>query len=142
RQAEPALPGQCRTVPAPPDAYPRNTALRAPVIMTRSSVAATSCRGRPMTRLSIRRATRLATLLACACPGVAQAQVPAPEPPDKAKDLAFAHAQVLVAPEVPDAIKVQPGAKVLLRARATGVQICVGGTGQDGEPGRTRKARG
>src|SRR5205807_9602045 len=114
-----------RAVPASPDVYPRNPALRSSVIMTGTSMAATSSRGRPMTRPSLRRATRLATLFACVCPAVAQTQVPAPEPPDKAKDLAFAHAQLLDAPEVPDAIKVQPGEKVLLRARASGVQIYV-----------------
>src|SRR5205807_8184707 len=50
------------------------------------------------------------------------------------------HAQVLDAPEVPDAIKVQPGEKVLLRARASGVQIYVCGTGTDGKPEWTLKA--
>ena len=93
-----------------------------------------------MTRLSLRRATPLATLLACACPAVAQAQVPGTELPDKAKDLAFAHAQVVDAPEVPDAIKVRPGERVLLRARASGVQIYVCGKSADGKPEWTLKA--
>jgi hypothetical protein len=95
-----------------------------------------------MTRLSLRRATPLATLLACACPAVAQAQAQAPgtELPDKAKDLAFAHAQVVDAPEVPDAIKVRPGERVLLRARASGVQIYVCGKSADGKPEWTLKA--
>jgi Protein of unknown function (DUF3455) len=95
-----------------------------------------------MTRLSLRRATPLATLLACACPAVAlaQAQAPGTELPDKAKDLAFAHAQVVDAPEVPDAIKVRPGERVLLRARASGVQIYVCGRSADGKPEWTLKA--
>jgi Protein of unknown function (DUF3455) len=95
-----------------------------------------------MTRLSLRRATPLATLLACACPAVARAQAQAPgtELPDKAKDLAFAHAQVVDAPEVPDAIKVRPGERVLLRARASGVQIYVCGKSADGKPEWTLKA--
>jgi Protein of unknown function (DUF3455) len=93
-----------------------------------------------MTPLSLRPATPLATLLACACPAVAQAQVPGTELPDKAKDLAFAHAQVVDAPEVPDAIKVRPGEKVLLRARASGVQIYVCGKGEGGKPEWTLKA--
>jgi hypothetical protein len=95
-----------------------------------------------MTRLSLRRATPLATLLACACPAVAlaQAQAPGTELPDKAKDLAFAHAQVVDAPEVPDAIKVRPGERVLLRARASGVQIYVCGKSADGKPEWTLKA--
>jgi Protein of unknown function (DUF3455) len=88
----------------------------------------------------LRRATPLVRLLACACPALAQAQVPAPELPDKAKDLAFAHAQVVDPPEVPDAIKVRPGEKVLLRARASGVQIYVCEKSPDGKPEWTLKA--
>jgi hypothetical protein len=87
----------------------------------------------------LERATALAGLLACA--GLAHAQgIPHPEVPDSAKALAFAHAQATDSPEVPDAIKVRPGEKVLLRARASGVQIYVCGKGEDGKPEWTLKA--
>jgi hypothetical protein len=92
-----------------------------------------------MTRLSLRQATPLATLLVCAS-AAAQGQVPAPELPDKAKDLAFSHAQLTDPPEVPGAIKVRPGERVLLRARASGVQIYVCGKSPDGNPQWTLKA--
>ncbi len=87
-----------------------------------------------MTRTSVlQRATPLAALLACAV--LAQAQgIPHPEVSDSAKSLAFAHAQITGPPEVPDAIKVQPGERVLLRARASGVQVYVCGKGADGKP--------
>jgi hypothetical protein len=91
---------------------------------------------RPSARL---RATPLAGLLVCA--GQAHAQgIPHPEVPDSAKALAFAHAQLTDPPEVPDAIKVRPGEKVLLRARASGVQIYICGKGEDGKPEWTLKA--
>jgi Protein of unknown function (DUF3455) len=85
------------------------------------------------------RATLLASLLAFAAAAHAQG-VPAPEVPNAAKSLAFVHAQVVDPPEVPDAIKVQPGERVLLRARASGVQIYVCGKSADGKPEWTLKA--
>lgn len=92
------------------------------------------------TRTSVlQRATPLAGLLACAGLGHAQG-IPHPEVPDSAKALAFAHAQVTDSPEVPEAIKVHPGEKVLLRARASGVQIYVCGKSADGKPEWTLKA--
>ena len=93
-----------------------------------------------MTRTSaLPRATALAGLFAYAVLAHAQGAPPR-EAHDAAKDLAFAHAQVTDPPEVPDAIKVHPGEKVLLRARASGVQIYACETGAAGKPQWTLKA--
>jgi hypothetical protein len=88
---------------------------------------------------STTRVTPLASLLAYALLGHAQG-APAPAAADAAKDPAFTHAQVTDAPEVPDAIKVEPGEKVLLRARASGVQIYICGKNAEGKPEWTLKA--
>ena len=93
-----------------------------------------------MTRtLALRPATTLPGLLACA--GLTHAQgIPAPQVPDSPKSLTFEHAQLADPPEVPDAIKVESGEKVLLRARASGVQIYTCGKNAEGKPEWTLKA--
>lgn len=53
---------------------------------------------------------------------------------------ALSHAQTLTPPEVPEAIKVPAGEKVVLRAHATGVQIYVCGRAADGKSEWTLKA--
>jgi uncharacterized protein DUF3455 len=70
-------------------------------------------------RRALRRAAVAASLLACA---------------------ALSHAQGVVPPEVPDAIKAPAGERVVLRARASGVQIYVCGTDSDGKPNWSLKA--
>lgn len=93
-----------------------------------------------MTRtLALRPATTLPGLLACA--GLAHAQgIRAQQVPHSPDSLAFAHAQLMDPPEVPDAIKVEPGEKVLLRARASGVQIYTCAKSAAGKPVWTLKA--
>lgn len=83
-----------------------------------------------MTRTSApRQATPLAGLLAYAVLAHAQGTPPA-DTHEAAKDLAFEHSQA-GAPEVPEAIKVLPGEKLVLRAHAAGVQIYGCETGAD-----------
>ena len=53
---------------------------------------------------------------------------------------AFAYAQGITAPEVPEAIRAPAGEKVVFRARASGTQIYVCGPAADGKPQWTLKA--